>query len=35
MIELLPAAENDFDPKDDLVEISRMYQVQFFENPDE
>lgn len=35
MIELLPAAENDFDSKDDLVEISRMYQVQFFDNPDE
>lgn len=35
MIELLPVAENDFDPKNDLVEISRMYQVQFFENPDE
>ncbi|WP_405176327.1 hypothetical protein MHI27_11840 [Paenibacillus sp. FSL H8-0261] len=35
MIELLQTSENDFDSKDDLVEISRIYQVQFFENPDE
>ncbi|MNC08779.1 hypothetical protein D3C75_563810 [compost metagenome] len=35
MIELLPTSESDFNPKDDIVEISRIYQVQFFNNPDQ
>ncbi|MEK3699335.1 hypothetical protein NYE33_20395 [Paenibacillus sp. FSL R10-2199] len=35
IIDVSPSVESDFDPKDDLVEISRIYQVQFFENPDE
>jgi hypothetical protein len=35
MIDLLPATESDFNPKNDMELISRAYQVQFFENPDE
>ncbi len=34
MIELLPAQDNDYNPKNDVVEISRIYQVQFFEDAD-
>lgn len=35
MIELIPAPKNDFTPKNDLADITRAYQVQFFENADQ
>lgn len=35
MIELIPAPQNDFTPKNDLADITRAYQVQFFTNADE
>ncbi|OKP95412.1 hypothetical protein [Paenibacillus sp. P46E] len=35
MIELIPAPKNDFTPKNDLADITRAYQVQFFTNADE
>ncbi|MFE4709503.1 hypothetical protein ACFRAM_01405 [Paenibacillus sp. NPDC056722] len=35
MIELMPTVlDNEHNPKDDVVKISKIYQVQFFENPD-
>ncbi|MEK4141788.1 hypothetical protein NST48_12615 [Paenibacillus sp. FSL M7-0547] len=34
MIELLPAIDSDFNPKNDVELISQVYQVQFFENAD-
>lgn len=35
MIELISASESDFNPKNDVELISRVYQVQFFENADQ
>lgn len=35
MIELIPAPKNDFTPKNDLADITRAYQVQFFTNADQ
>ncbi|MEK4881446.1 MULTISPECIES: hypothetical protein [Paenibacillus] len=35
MIELLPAIDSDFNPKNDVELISQVYQVQFFENADQ
>ncbi|MCL6605534.1 MAG: hypothetical protein K6T94_21930 [Paenibacillus sp.] len=34
MIEVLPAVESDFIPKNDVELISRVYQVEFFSNAD-
>lgn len=35
MIELIPTPKNDFTPKNDLADITRAYQVQFFTNADQ
>ncbi|GGF73019.1 hypothetical protein GCM10010912_17790 [Paenibacillus albidus] len=35
MIELISATQNDYTPKNDLADITRAYQVQFFTNADE
>ncbi|MEC0169737.1 hypothetical protein [Paenibacillus graminis] len=34
MIELIPAPENDYNSKDDVIQIASVYQVQFFINAD-
>jgi hypothetical protein len=35
VIELFPTSERDYNPKNDVDMISRVYQVQFFENADQ